>query len=74
MTKAKKRSSAIPPIVGWILITREETDHETGDRKGNWYIAWYDVFRTRTSALTFARSNDWCVPFRAVRGQLSVLS
>lgn len=59
------------PYPGWVLITREETNHETGEKAGKWYLAWHELFSTKKSALAFAHENGWRSPFKAVRASIS---
>ncbi len=57
-------SDEVAPIKGWLLLSKDECSN-------GWYIAWYDMFGTKKSALKFARENNWPNPFKAVRGTLS---
>lgn len=73
MTKSsKKKLQTIRPVEGWVLITREESDADTGERRGPWHLAWMDVFGTKHAALGFAADAAWQRPYRAVRGSISV--
>jgi len=68
-----KKPQRIPNNSGWVLIVRDESDPETGARKGPWYIGWNEVFTTRNLAKHFANSNNWIGPWRAVRAKIVVL-
>lgn len=68
---AKKKPEAVEPITGWILLGREELD---GGRRGPWYICWGETFRTKRLAMQFTKDNHWIGPYRAVRGQIAVMS
>jgi hypothetical protein len=70
--KRQARDNAVLPITGWLLLAREESDHETGERGGDWHICWHDIFGTKKSALTFAKGHGWPQPYKAVRGMLAV--
>lgn len=69
MAATKQTSKAVEPIVGWILVTREEL---SGGELGGWYIAWLEPFSTKKQALEFAQNHHWPKPYRAMRGQLAV--
>lgn len=63
---------AIDPVDGWVLITREETNHETGAKRGPWHIAWLEIFGSKKGALAFANANGWPRPYQAVRASLAL--
>lgn len=71
MAKKKQiKEKPIPAVAGWVLITRYE-DTESR-RTGPWHVAWWEVFGTKGAAVAFAQSNNWSMPYRAVRGSIGV--
>ena len=71
MAKQIKKAK-ITPIVGWILISREwEVTAGRGRKCGPWYVCWEETFTTKKRAISFAKENGWCPPYRAVRGQIA---
>lgn len=71
--KIERRALAlsVPPVDGWVLLTRYESNHETGERKGDWCIARDMIFDRKKAALEYAKDAGWAMPFKAVRGSLS---
>jgi hypothetical protein len=63
MSKNVKRKP--DPVCGWLLLSRDELESD-------WYIAWYEIFPTKSDALKFAGDNGWSQPYRAARGQIVV--
>jgi hypothetical protein len=59
----------VEPISGWLLLCRDFN----GDTYDYWHIAWLEVFGTKKAAISFAKSNGWPKPYRAVRGQTIAL-
>lgn len=70
--KLKHHPRSALPIHGWVLVSLGEDDWKAGTRKGPWGICWYELFGTRSAAIEFARSNNWHIPYRAVRGEIRV--
>ena len=56
---------SVADINGWLLVFKDE------DSDG-WLIAWTEPFPTKKSALKFATDNRWTMPYRAVRGRLTL--
>lgn len=61
-----------PPVHGWVLVARDESDLDLKHADRPYYVAWHEVFSRRKTALDFARNGLWPKGFRAVRGSISV--
>lgn len=68
-----KKPQRIPNLHGWILIVRDESDPETGARKGPWYTGWREVFSSQKDARKFATDNNWGKPWRVIRAKVVAL-
>lgn len=69
--KKQKLPTCATPRQGYVLVAREESDWQTGARRGDWYVAWHEIFDRKKDALAFAKENMWAPPYKAMRGALS---